>query len=223
MVLFVSCMACSSKDISKIIFIGLVQIFLLRNSVVKPAIDTLCACTSWKIDAEVCRPFLFKFVSFGEASVDFRVALKKWWCLFHSLSSVCEVLIIPDVVVIISLYIGCVFLWLLYLAPGRFFHPFLHLLILEEFKELIFTLWLLVFGRFFSWYFHHILLSRLNFFSFFFWNNIISLWCLFLIILRIHRLHVLILQSLNVFLPFPKLFPLLIDNLSLLILLCVNF
>lgn len=77
---------------------------------VKPAIGSLATAASRKVDAKVCA-FPVELVRFGKARVDFRLeSVKTDGSLFvFARISVRQVLVVPNVVVVVALHIGCVF------------------------------------------------------------------------------------------------------------------
>lgn len=104
---------------------------------IKFAINTFGTCSSCKIYTKPRRPFLIKFVCFCISCIYFRITFIKWWSSFYLLISICQVLIIPNIVVIVAFYIGCVFLWFLDLPSCSSLHPFLDLLVSKLFIKLV--------------------------------------------------------------------------------------
>lgn len=76
---------------------------------IESAVNAFRACTSREVYTEISRAFLFEFISLCIASIDFRVALIQRRGPLNVLISVSQVLIIPDVVIVISFNIGGVF------------------------------------------------------------------------------------------------------------------
>jgi hypothetical protein len=96
---------------------------------VEPAIDSLRTSTSCKVDTEVSRTFLLKLICFSVASVYLRVAFEERRRFLHLLVSVSQVLVIPDVVVIVTFNVGCLLLRFFDLPPSWVFKQFIYLVI----------------------------------------------------------------------------------------------
>lgn len=99
---FMSCMSCSTKNVSQIVFFRKFNIFFLRDSVVKSAIHTFCASSSRKIDTEIGASTLLQLICFCISCIDFWLALMQRRSSFDSCIPVGKVFVIPDVVVIVT-------------------------------------------------------------------------------------------------------------------------
>lgn len=99
------------------------------------AVDAFCACTSCEIDTEVGGAFLFKLVCLSVSCVDLRIALVEGGSFLNLDIPVGQVLVIPDVVVIVPLNVSRVLLGLLDLPAGRPLHPLVRLEVLEVFEQ----------------------------------------------------------------------------------------
>jgi hypothetical protein len=139
-ILLVSGVSCSAEDVSQIVLIGFIQVLLLRDSVIEPAVDSLGACSSGEVNAEVGGALLLVFVCLGVPGVYLRVALEERRRFLHHLVPVSEVLVIPDVVVVVSFYVGSLFLWLFDLSAGRLLEQLSDFLIPELLEELVLLL-----------------------------------------------------------------------------------
>jgi hypothetical protein len=157
------------------------------------------ACTSSKVYAKIGRAFLFEFISLCVSSIDFRVAFIQRRGPLDMLISVSQVLIIPDVVIIISFNICGVLLGLLDLSSRWAGHELACLHVFEQFEDLIFLLlfFLLLFDSLFMFPFFSFLLI---FFSFNSINCSMDFILLLLIEFRIHGLQVLPLKFFNLLL-----------------------
>jgi hypothetical protein len=74
MIFLMSSMTSSSENISQIIFKCFFKIFVLGSPMIESTINSFSACTSCKINTEVCRTLLFKLISFRESSVNLWIA-----------------------------------------------------------------------------------------------------------------------------------------------------
>jgi len=128
------------EDISQVVLISLVQVLLLRRSMVEAAIGPFRASSSSEVNTEVGRPFLLELVSLGKASVDLWVAFVQRGRPLHHLVAVCQVLIIPNVVVVVPLNVSCVLLRLLHLSSGWPLHEVPHLKVSELLEQLVLSL-----------------------------------------------------------------------------------
>jgi hypothetical protein len=157
------------------------------------------ARTSSKVYAKIGRAFLFEFISLCVSSIDFRVAFIQRRGPLDMLISVSQVLIIPDIVIIVSFDICGVLLGLLDLSSGWAGHEFARLHVLEQFEDLIFLL-LFFFLLFDSLFMFPLFSILLIFFSFNVINYFMNFILLLLIELRIHCLQVLPLKFFNLLL-----------------------
>ena len=126
----------SAEDISEVIFLSLVNVFLLRNSMVIFAIDTFSARASCEIHAEVSAVLLLKVICFCISSVDLWLQLRERRSSFDFDIAISQVLVVPNVVVIISFFICGVLFAFVYLFSRWSLHPFMNLEIFE-FSKLI--------------------------------------------------------------------------------------
>lgn len=125
-------MACATEHILQIVYKRFLEILSLRHAMIVPAIDTFSAGTSREVHAEVGGVAFLEVVSFCEACVDFSVQFSKRWGSIHVDTPICQVLVIPDVVVVIALFIRCFFLSFFRLTTGWSLHPLVHLEVLEQ-------------------------------------------------------------------------------------------
>ena len=127
---------------------------------VESAIYTFRACASSEVDAKISRAFLFEFISLGVSSINFRVAFIQRRSPLNMLISVSQVLIIPNVVIIISFDISGILFGLLNLSSCWTSHELASLHVLEHFEDLIFLLlfFLLLFDSLFMFLHFSILL-----------------------------------------------------------------
>ena len=126
-ILFMSCMPCSAEDIPEIIFTCLINVFRLRDSVIILAIHAFCARTSCIINTEICWTLFLKVICFCESSIDFRFYFSQRWSSLNFDVSVSQVFIVPNVIVIVSFFVSCIFLTLCHLFSSRSLHPFVYL------------------------------------------------------------------------------------------------
>ena len=98
---------------------------------IESAVNTFRACTSSEVYAEISGPFLFEFISLCVPSINFRVALIQRRGPLNVLISVSQVLIIPDVVIVISFNISSVLFGLLNLSSCRASHELAGLHVFE--------------------------------------------------------------------------------------------
>ena len=184
---------------------------------VKPATDSLCTAASGKVHTEVS--VLLEFVSLGEATVYVWLASVKRRSSFNLLVSVGKVFVVPDVIVVVTLYICCVFLRLLYLLSRWLLHKSRHLCISELLEEFVVLLELLILDTIWILLIHICLfipLCQLLISFLFLINSCLSFTFiaklfrsfLLLIVLRVHQLQVLHLKFFNLCLLFPVLFSL---------------
>jgi hypothetical protein len=102
--------------------------------VVEATVGALCASTSRKVDAEIGTSLLLQLISFGIPRIYFWLTFEKRRSSFYAGISVRQVLVIPDVVVVVAFNVGGVLFRLFYLPAGGSLHPAGHLLILELFE-----------------------------------------------------------------------------------------
>ena len=119
--------SCSAEDISEVVFLSLVNVFLLRDPMVIFAIDAFSARASSEIHAEVSAVLLLKVISFRIPSVDFRLQLRERRSSFDFDIAISQVLVVPNVVVIVAFFVGGVFLALIDLLAGWSLHPLMDL------------------------------------------------------------------------------------------------
>ena len=118
-----------AKDVSQIVFLGPIQILPLRHSVVESAVDSLRARATSEVYAKISRVLLLKVISLGEASVDFRMKLGETGSAVDMDAPIGEVLVVPDVVVIVAFLICSLFLRFFRLTSCRPLHPLVDLLV----------------------------------------------------------------------------------------------
>jgi len=107
---------------------------------IESAVYAFRACTSSKVYAKIGRAFLFEFISLSVSSIDFRVAFIQRRGPLDMLISVSQVLIIPNVVIIVTFNVGCLLFKFRNLPPRRFLHPLMDLQTFLVFEELEFSL-----------------------------------------------------------------------------------
>ena len=104
---------------------------------VKSAVHSFSAAASGKVNTEICGSFLFKLISLRASSINLRFASIKRRSFFNSLVSISQILVIPDIVIVIAFNVSSFFLGFLDLSSGRSVHPFACLLISELSEKLI--------------------------------------------------------------------------------------
>ena len=117
----------SAEDISEVVFLGLVDVFLLRDSMVIFAIDAFSARASCEIHAEVSAVLLLKVICFCISSVDLRLQLREGRSSLDFDVAISQVLVVPDVVVVVAFFVGGVFLALIDLLASWALHPLMDL------------------------------------------------------------------------------------------------
>ena len=117
----------STEDISEVVFLGLVNVFLLRYSMVIFAIDAFSARASCEIHAEVSAVLLLKVICFCISSVDLRLQLREGRSSLDFDVAISQVLVVPDVVVVVAFFVGGVFLALIDLLASWALHPLMDL------------------------------------------------------------------------------------------------
>lgn len=101
---------------------------------VEPAVSSFSTSATCEIHTEVSASSLLKLVSFSVSSINLRLTPEKRWRSLHPCISVSQVLIIPDIIIVISLHVGSVLLRLLHLSPGLSLHIASHLVIFKLLK-----------------------------------------------------------------------------------------
>jgi len=119
---------------------------------VEPTVSSFCTSATSKIHTEVGPSSLLKLVSLGESCVDLRLAPEKRGRSLYPCISVCQVLIIPDVIIVIAFDVGSILLRLLNLSPGLSLHPSSHLVVFKLLKLSNLLLVLLSFFLFLSFF-----------------------------------------------------------------------
>ena len=105
---FVRCVSGPTKCVFQIIAL-LKTVILVWHSVIVSTIHPLCARSSSEVNTKPSRSSFLKSVSFSEPSVFFRVALgKRRHSLLVLILNICKISVVPNVVVIIPLYVRCV-------------------------------------------------------------------------------------------------------------------
>ena len=117
----------SAEDISEVVFLSLVNVFLLRDPMVIFAIDAFGTRASCEVHAEVSAVLLLKVICFCISSVDLWLQLRERRSSFDFDIAVSQVLIVPDVVVVIAFFVGGVFLALVDLLASWSLHPLMDL------------------------------------------------------------------------------------------------
>ena len=140
-------MSSPAEDISQIVFTGFVNVFYLWNSVIILAVDTFRASTSRKVNTEVCWTFLLKVICFCESSVYLWLYFGERWRTLNLDVSVSQVFIIPDIVIVVTLFVCRVSFALIYLFSSSPLHPLVHLQVFElpKFFKLFFSLFTRIF------------------------------------------------------------------------------
>ena len=103
------------------------------------ATDTFSAGASCEIHAEVGAVFLLEMVSFCKSSVDFWLQPREGRSSFDFDIAISQVLVVPNVVIVVSFFVSGVFLALIDLLAGCSLHPLMDLEVLEltELIELV--------------------------------------------------------------------------------------
>ena len=117
----------SAEDISKVVFLSLVNVFLLRYSMVIFAIDAFSARASCEIHTEVSAVLLLKVICFCISGVDLGLQLREGRSSLDFDVAISQVLVVPDVVVVVALFVGGVFLALIDLLASWSLHPLMDL------------------------------------------------------------------------------------------------
>lgn len=144
-VVFVRRMPRAAKNVPQVV-LPCQQVVLGGHSVVELAVGALAAAASSEIDAEVSGSFAFQFVSLSEAGVDCRLQLVETDSSFLILVGIAvgQVLVVPNVVVVVALYVGCFLLQLSDLTASRPLHPLMSQESLLIFKLLELSFFLLL-------------------------------------------------------------------------------
>lgn len=148
LVIFVASVSSPSKYISQIVLSGQ-QVVLCRHSMVKLTICTFAATASCKVYTKVCGTFALHFVCLCKSSINLWLQLVKRDSSFLILVSISisQILIIPNIIVIVAFNIRCLFLKFSNLSPSRPLHPFMHKqrLLISKLLQLSFLLSLLLY------------------------------------------------------------------------------
>ena len=117
----------SAEDISEVVFLSLVNVFLLRDPMVIFAVDALSARASCEIHAEVSAVLLLKVICFCISSVDLGLQLREGRSSFDFDIAISQVFVVPDVVVVVAFFIGGVLLAFIDLLASWSLHPLMDL------------------------------------------------------------------------------------------------
>ena len=137
-------MASPSKHVFQVVFLSFLKVFSLRDTMIIATVDTLSARTSRKVDAKVGGVPLLKVISLGEACVYLWMQLGQRRRSVDVHSAIRQILVVPNVVVVVALFVGCLLLSFFSLSPGGSLHPLVNLQVLK----LVELLNLVLFGAF---------------------------------------------------------------------------
>ena len=108
-IIFMRSMSSSPKNVFKVICLTN-AIIVSWNSVVIPTILSFCAASTGEVNAKECVALLLNRISLRVPRVYFRVALMERWHLLISVLPISQVLVIPNIIIIIALYISSILL-----------------------------------------------------------------------------------------------------------------
>jgi hypothetical protein len=137
-VLFKSVVPRSPKDVPQVILC--LQVFCLRYPVVEPTVGPLRAGAPCEISTEISGAFLLIVVCLREARVDEGLAAGERGSLLDVVGPVCQVLVVPNVVIIVTFNISCIFFHILNLTSSWPLHEPLDLkvFLIPESIQLVF-------------------------------------------------------------------------------------
>ena len=73
----------------------------------------------------------FEVICLSVAGVDLGSKLRQRGCSIYVYVAISQILVIPDVIVVVAFLVCCILLRLVDLATGRPLHPLVHLKVLE--------------------------------------------------------------------------------------------